>query len=54
MRKPKNNTVISGPWWIPKRLAAHIERYRKKHNLTKTTVIIEALELHEERDRSET
>jgi len=43
----KSNAIKIGPWWIPERLVNHIEAYRKKHNLTKTAVIVEALEGHE-------
>lgn len=50
MKQNKSNAVLTGPWWIPKRLFNHIEAYRKKKNLTKTAVIIEALEIHEEQN----
>lgn len=42
----KSNAIKIGPWWIPERLVNHIEAYQGKHNLTKTAVIIEALENH--------
>lgn len=42
----KSNAIKFGPWWIPERLVNHVEAYREKHNLTKTAVIIEALESH--------
>lgn len=43
----KSNAIKIGPWWIPNRLVKHVNDYAKKHNLTKTAVIIEALETHE-------
>jgi hypothetical protein len=48
MKKNKSNAIKCGPWNLPARLVEYIESYRKKHNLTKTAVIIEALEVHRE------
>lgn len=40
----KSNAIKTGPWNLPVRLVEKLNAYSKKHNLTKTTVIREALE----------